>query len=288
MHHLQRPQQTILPVLLRQVRDAVEEEKQKFVIDGKPVTQLTMVVQIVTADKSATHMQMLVDDGTAQVAMRQYHQAEDDSEAAPQLRAGMYVRVVGNIRKMKDGMNVIGFSVEPVTDFNEVTFHIARAMQVHALNTKGAPPAASAAAAAGGTATPAASASAIVAEASSSPIQTQVLDGTFRYGECVHSFLLFACFPFCFCSANEITITVTAPDTESGVSLPTVVVTIPFCFCPHSIPTIITFPFLSSRRMLQCSRTSPTRRVACQSPPSLLVSLRSTPTRYVLRVLLLL
>lgn len=189
-----RPQQTILPVVLRQVRDAVEEEKQKFVIDGKPVTQLTMVVQIVTADKSATHMQMLVDDGTAQVAMRQYHQAEDDSEAATQLRAGMYVRVVGNIRKMKDGMNVIGFSVEPVTDFNEVTFHIARAMQVHALNTKGAPPAASAAAAAGGTATPAASASAIVAEASSSPIQTQVLD-VFK---------------------NE-------PDTESGVSISTVV-----------------------------------------------------------------
>jgi hypothetical protein len=36
---------------------------------------------------------------------------------------GSYVRVYGNLRSFQGKTNVVAFSVRPVTDFNEVTYH---------------------------------------------------------------------------------------------------------------------------------------------------------------------
>lgn len=52
------------------------------------------------------------------------------------LREGAYVRVIGNLRSFKDAPNIVAFDIQVVEDFNQVTYHMLRAMYTHSLAVK--------------------------------------------------------------------------------------------------------------------------------------------------------
>jgi replication factor A2 len=131
---VQRDEQSLVAVTIKQILTA-EHRDSKFKIDGKDVSQVTLVGVILTAEQQPTNITYLVDDGSGKVNVRMYVDMETD---AKMLEPNQYVRVVGNIRVINSGeMSVVGFQVMPITDFNEITFHNLEALSTHLRNTKG-------------------------------------------------------------------------------------------------------------------------------------------------------
>ena len=46
------------------------------------------------------------------------------------------MRVIGNLRSFKEKPNIIPFDIQLVEDFNQLTYHMLRAMYTHALAIK--------------------------------------------------------------------------------------------------------------------------------------------------------
>jgi len=50
---------------------------------------------------------------------------------------GVYVRIVGSLRSFNNKRNIVAFRIQPLTDFNELTYHFLEVIYVHLFNTKG-------------------------------------------------------------------------------------------------------------------------------------------------------
>ena len=57
----------------------------------------------------------------------------------PLHREGIFVRVLGHIRTFSQQRSVVGFLVQPLKDFNEVTYHMVHVVHSQLPLQKGAP-----------------------------------------------------------------------------------------------------------------------------------------------------
>lgn len=105
-------------------------------------TQLTLVGKILDASEHASSTVLRVDDGTGIVSIKYWGDADDegadgagDGAAAARRAAwqpGAYVRVHGNLRAFDGARSLVAFNVRPVSDHNEITYHLAQCMLQHA------------------------------------------------------------------------------------------------------------------------------------------------------------
>jgi len=106
----------------------------KFRIDEKDQSQVTFVGQIIALEEESTKVTYQLDDGSGQINVVIYSEMDSSTQ---DFKQGAYVRVVGNIRLLDSHLTVVGFKLVPVTDFNEVTFHMLEVIHSHLVNTKG-------------------------------------------------------------------------------------------------------------------------------------------------------
>jgi len=98
-----------------------------------------------------------LDDGTGVIEAKEWKPQEETEYQVQQRqlrREGIYVRVVGQLRANKDRRNIAVHHMRPVTDYNELTFHLLEAIQAHLYFTRGGATRAAAAAGAAGAAGP--------------------------------------------------------------------------------------------------------------------------------------
>ena len=86
-----------------------------------------------------------LDDGSGRTDGRYWSHAEDTEAGhneAHSWQAGVYVRIVGNIRRFKTSTtnSLVVLSVQPIIDHNEITFHMLEAISVHLENLRAAQP----------------------------------------------------------------------------------------------------------------------------------------------------
>ena len=55
------------------------------------------------------------------------------------LREGVVVRVIGQLRAFNNSKSVVAYSIQPITNFNEYTFHFIDVVHTHLKATKGKP-----------------------------------------------------------------------------------------------------------------------------------------------------
>lgn len=63
--------------------------------------------------------------------------ADLEQQRRAELREGIYVRVFGSLRIYNSECQIISFSTRPITDFNEVTYHMTQVIFQHLHLTKG-------------------------------------------------------------------------------------------------------------------------------------------------------
>jgi len=131
-----RDAQSLTPVTIKQLQN-LESKDSKYKLDGKDLAQVTFVGVILSCEQQTTNLNYMIDDGTGKMNVRIYIDSEDETQRSAD--ENTYVRVVGNLREFNGGLHVVGFTLLPIKDFNEITFHALEVISVHLLNTKGPP-----------------------------------------------------------------------------------------------------------------------------------------------------
>ncbi|KAJ6697653.1 REPLICATION PROTEIN A-RELATED, partial [Salix purpurea] len=115
----------VVPVTVKQISQASQsgDEKSSFVINGVDVTNVTVVGMVFDKAEKSTDVSFLIDDGTGRIGCRRWVTENFDKLEMEAVQDGMYVRLVA-------------FSVRPVTNFDEITFHFIDCIHSHLQNPK--------------------------------------------------------------------------------------------------------------------------------------------------------
>ena len=140
---------TVRPVTIKQILHANHPHPDaEFKIDGDIVTQLTFVGQIRNISTQATNITYKIDDGTDIIEVKQWIDSEsgqdpmDTDIGKPKLEEERYCRVWGRLRAFHDKRHVQAHIIRPITDYNEINYHLLEATAMHLFFTFGPPPSA--------------------------------------------------------------------------------------------------------------------------------------------------
>lgn len=128
------------PVTVKQIIDAEQAfgSDGPFRIDGVDVTQVTFVGMVRQINPQTTNITYRLDDGTGIMEVKQWLDPDKaDGESRAAFTEEQYVRVWGRLKSFGNKRHVGAHVIKPVTDFNEVNYHLLEAAYVHLFFTKG-------------------------------------------------------------------------------------------------------------------------------------------------------
>ncbi|KAI0132488.1 hypothetical protein BJ170DRAFT_250119 [Xylariales sp. AK1849] len=132
--------ESLRPVTIKQVIDAEQAfPDAPFRIDGIEVSQVTFVGMVRNISPQTTNITFSLDDGTGIIEVKQWLDADKQDESKPSFGRDQYVRVWGRLKSFNSKRHVGAHVIKPVTDFNEVNYHLLEATYVHLFLTKGVP-----------------------------------------------------------------------------------------------------------------------------------------------------
>jgi replication factor A2 len=111
-------------------------------------SKITFVGQIRNISTQTTNITYKLDDGTGTVEVRKWadpdagSSMDTDDSPKPKIVENGYVRVWGRLRPYNNKRQVISHSLRPITDYNEIQYHMLEATVVHLHITRGPPDAA--------------------------------------------------------------------------------------------------------------------------------------------------
>jgi replication factor A2 len=132
-----RDKQSLLPVTVKQLLSAMSSED-GYKVDDVALTTLKLVGTLVAPQEHSTNLNFKLNDGSGTIECKQW--IEKDAGAFSKLRSlreGLLVRVVGNLREYEGRTHVLVFDVTPISDWNELTYHILDVVFTHVQNTRG-------------------------------------------------------------------------------------------------------------------------------------------------------
>ncbi|KIX08545.1 uncharacterized protein Z518_03201 [Rhinocladiella mackenziei CBS 650.93] len=138
---------TVRPVTIKQILDAEQPHPDAdFRADGEPFGQVTFVGQIRSISTQATNVTYKLDDGTGLIEVKQWIDSDsiqdkmDVESNKPRLVEDGYCRVWGRLKAFNSKRHVGAHIVRPITDYNEINYHLLEATAVHLFFTRGPPP----------------------------------------------------------------------------------------------------------------------------------------------------
>lgn len=139
---------TLRPVTIKQLIDAhhPSPDADHFVLDGSEMTQITFVGQIRNISKQTTNVTYKLDDGTGIIEVKEWvdsdalndpeHPANNNNKKAELVEQG-YARVWGRLKAFANKRTIGANIIRPVTDPNEIQYHLLEATAVHLHFTRG-------------------------------------------------------------------------------------------------------------------------------------------------------
>lgn len=122
------------PVTVKQLLDVqAPYPDADFLLDGRAITQITLVGQVRSINPQPTNITYRIDDGTGTIDVKRWIDPEkaEDADAASQHQPDSYVRVWGKLKAFNNRRHVGALFVRPVEDFNEVNYHMLEVAYVH-------------------------------------------------------------------------------------------------------------------------------------------------------------
>ncbi|KAG5998033.1 hypothetical protein E4U43_002512 [Claviceps pusilla] len=130
--------ESLRPVTIKQILEAEEAYAgADFKIDNSTVTQITFVGQIRNINPQPTNITFKIDDGTGQIEVKKWIDVDKQDDSNAEFELDSHVRVWGRLKSFSNKRHVGAHVIRPVTDFNEVNYHLLEATYVHLFYTKG-------------------------------------------------------------------------------------------------------------------------------------------------------
>lgn len=110
--------------------------------------QITFVGQIRNISTQTTNITYKVDDGTGVIEVKQWNDTEvsmtdpvdlDNNSSKPKLIEDGYCRVWGKLKAFNNKKHVGAHVIRPITDYNEIHYHLLDATATHLFFTRGPP-----------------------------------------------------------------------------------------------------------------------------------------------------
>ncbi|CAN8284149.1 unnamed protein product [Cochlearia groenlandica] len=131
--------QGLVPVTVKQINESSHSggEKSGIVINGIELTNVSLVGLVCDKDVSkVTEVRFTLDDGTGRIDCKRWVHEAFDAREMESVRDGTYVRVNGHLKTFQGKKQLHVFSVRPIVDFNEVTFHYIECIHFYSKNSE--------------------------------------------------------------------------------------------------------------------------------------------------------
>ncbi|KIZ06585.1 replication factor A2 [Monoraphidium neglectum] len=119
----------------------IPSDQQDLIVDGFDLSNVTVVGKVLSIAERGGSLDLRVSDGTGATDLQFFGDAVEDPQACAQKlaewRPGTYVRAIGHVRTFNGSRSVQAFSIRPIHDFNEVTYHYLQAIFQHLHLLKG-------------------------------------------------------------------------------------------------------------------------------------------------------
>lgn len=130
-----------IPVTVKKIIEASQsgDEKSNFLVAGVDVANVSVVGMVMSKVERVTDVTFALDDGTGRIdCIRWVNEAHDTKEMS-EIEEGMYVRVNGRLKSFQGKKQIAAFSVRPVTNFDEVTYHFIECVHFYLKNSNSQP-----------------------------------------------------------------------------------------------------------------------------------------------------
>lgn len=136
--------QSVRRLTIKQLAESIGQNSDGLVVDGKEVSNIALVGKMSNVKEDQVLFTMVLDDGTGSIVVKMYinNDGNEDMERDQrgQLKDGMYVRVFGHVTQYNNETSINAFSIRPITDYNEITYHLSQVIFQHVHLTKGVEP----------------------------------------------------------------------------------------------------------------------------------------------------
>jgi len=132
--------ETVRPVTIKQIIDAIiPHPSADHKIDGVDITQLSLIGQILSVTHQTTNTTFKIDDGTGVIEIKQWKDADAPETPASEAKEGDYIHVWGRLKDFNGKRHIGSHVIRPITDFNEISYHLLEATAVHLYFSRGPP-----------------------------------------------------------------------------------------------------------------------------------------------------
>ncbi|KAG8715919.1 replication factor A protein 2 [Ceratobasidium sp. 423] len=126
------PNQSLRAITIRQIYTAEQTHSDaEFMIDGSETTQVTLVAQVVAANKQATNITYKLNDGTAEIKAKHWLDSSEEEAIGHGQSEHVYIRVVGTLKTFSGERQINAVHTRLVTDPMEIYYHLIEAQLVH-------------------------------------------------------------------------------------------------------------------------------------------------------------
>jgi replication factor A2 len=98
---------------------------------------VTFVGQVRNISQQTTNITYTIDDGTGTLDIKLWIDPDADESTRPQVQKNTYVRSWGKLKSFNNKKHVGAQFLRPITDMNEINYHLLEATAVHLHFTKG-------------------------------------------------------------------------------------------------------------------------------------------------------
>lgn len=129
--------QSVIPCTIKQLHSATyNQTEDTFKLGDLELNQVTIVGVIRDAQESATNIMYNISDMTSEdIIVRKWidnEESDAEKDRRSSCRENTYVRVFGHLKSFKENSrSLIAFGLSPVTDFNEITYHMLDVVHSH-------------------------------------------------------------------------------------------------------------------------------------------------------------
>ncbi|ELU44677.1 OB-fold nucleic acid binding domain-containing protein [Rhizoctonia solani AG-1 IA] len=124
--------QSLRPVTIRQIYTAEQTHSDAdYIIDNSETTQITLVAQVVAANKQATNITYKLNDGTAEIKAKHWLENSEEEPIGHGQNEHVYIRVVGTLKTFSGERQINAVHTRLVVDPMEIYYHLIEAQLVH-------------------------------------------------------------------------------------------------------------------------------------------------------------
>ncbi|XP_028553701.1 replication protein A 32 kDa subunit A isoform X2 [Dendrobium catenatum] len=128
-----RTPNTLIPMTAKQIIEAYHssEDKPAIIVDGIELANVKLVGLVMNMMERDTEVSFTLDDGTGRIDFRRWANESSDTGDTAFIQNGIYVKVHGHLRGFQGKRHALAFSVQLLTDFNDIVLHFLECIHIH-------------------------------------------------------------------------------------------------------------------------------------------------------------